>query len=73
MGIGSGLVLLAIGAILAFATNVELSGINLDVIGWILMIVGAVSLMITFLYWRPRRRAREAVVEERHTYEDPSI
>ncbi|MQA93115.1 MAG: hypothetical protein GEV11_00205 [Streptosporangiales bacterium] len=73
MGIGSSLVLLALGAILAFATNVELAGINLDVIGWILMLVGAVSMLITFFYWRPRRRARQAVVEERHTYEDPSI
>lgn len=72
MGIGISLTLLAIGAIVAFATNVDLAGVNLNLIGWIIMITGAVSMLLTIFYWRPRRRAREAVIEERHTYEDPS-
>lgn len=44
------------GAILAFALNFHVSGIDIQMIGWILMFVGAAWLGITFAYTRPRRR-----------------
>lgn len=64
MGIGVSIFLLAVGAILAFAVNFTLVGINIHVIGWILMAAGLVGLIMTLLIWGPRNR-REDVVEER--------
>lgn len=57
MGIGVSLAFIAIGAILAFALQVELSGINIDLVGWILILVGLASMWFTYKYTRPRRRA----------------
>ena len=45
MGIGVSVFLLAVGAILAFAVDAEVSGISLDTVGVILLIVGAVGLL----------------------------
>lgn len=51
MGIGISVFLLAVGAILTFAVNVEAEGINLDTVGIILMIVGAIGLLMSALFW----------------------
>jgi hypothetical protein len=56
MGLGTGLAFIAIGAILAFATHFTLNGIDVQTIGWILMLVGVASIAFTMLYVRPRRR-----------------
>jgi hypothetical protein len=56
MGIGGSIFLLAVGAILAFAVNASISGIDINVIGWILMAAGLVGLIITLWYWNSRRR-----------------
>ena len=56
MGIGASIFLLAVGAILAFAVNTHISGIDINVIGWILMACGLVGLVITLWYWNSRRR-----------------
>lgn len=61
MGVGTGLVLIALGAILAFATNFSLSGIDVQMVGWILIVVGIAMLVITFAYTRPRARRRSIV------------
>lgn len=65
MGIGVSIFLLAIGAILTFAVDAEVSGLDLSMIGLILMIAGGVGLLLTLLVWGPRDRAatRERVVE----------
>lgn len=69
MGFGASLAFIAIGAILAFATRFTISGIDVQMIGWILMGVGIIGMIITFAYIRPRRRARVAeVVEEEPVY-----
>ena len=47
MSIGAGIALFAIGAILAFAVNVEVEWVNLDMIGYILMAAGVVLLIIS--------------------------
>ncbi|WP_083999585.1 DUF6458 family protein [Actinomadura kijaniata] len=57
MGIGVSLAFIAIGAILAFALQIDLSGINITMVGWILILVGLISMAFTLLYTRPRRRA----------------
>ncbi|MFC5744943.1 DUF6458 family protein [Actinomadura rugatobispora] len=57
MGIGVSLAFIAIGAILAFALNVDLSGVNIHLVGFILIAVGLISMWFTLKYTRPRRRA----------------
>ena len=45
MGLGVGIFLTAIGAILAFAVTKDVSGVNLQTVGWILMIVGILGVV----------------------------
>ena len=56
--------LLAVGAILTFAVNAEVSGVDLSMVGMILMAAGGIGLLLTLLVWAPRDRvARERVNE----------
>jgi hypothetical protein len=57
MGIGVSVFLLAVGAIITFALNIRVSGLDLDIVGWILMGAGALGLIITLMIWGNRRRA----------------
>lgn len=50
MGIGVSVFLLAVGAILAFAIEVTTEGVNLNTIGIILMIVGAIGLLVSLVF-----------------------
>jgi hypothetical protein len=65
MGIGAGILLIVVGAILTFAVNATVSGINLDVVGWILMLAGAAGLVL-FVYFSRRSRAPRAAMTERY-------
>ncbi len=51
MGIGTSLVLIALGAILRFAVTVTTTGFNIHTIGIILMIVGAVGFFLSLAFW----------------------
>jgi Domain of unknown function (DUF6458) len=51
MGIGVSLILIAVGAVLAFAVHVSTSGFNLHTIGWILLIVGALGALLSLVFW----------------------
>ena len=65
MGIGVSIFLIALGAILAFAVSAEVaigailtwavnasvSGLELDTIGVILMVVGALGLVLSMIFW----------------------
>jgi hypothetical protein len=51
MGVGTSIVLIAAGAILRFAVSVTTTGFNLHSIGLILMIVGALSLVLSIMFW----------------------
>lgn len=68
MGIGVSVFLLAIGAILAFAVDAEVDGIQLDTVGIILMIVGAIGLLISLVFASSltSRRSDTVVREERY-------
>lgn len=70
MGIGVSIFLIAVGAILAFAVNFDISGLDIAVVGYILMIVGLIGLIMTAFIWGPRNRSRSDVVEERRVYDD---
>ena len=63
MGIGASVFLIALGAILAFAVEFELAGLDIEVIGIILMIAGAIGLALTMLVFG--RRDRGIVAEDR--------
>lgn len=68
MGIGVSLVFLALGAILNYAISVDdPSGVNLNTIGVILMVVGAIGVVVSMLFWSRLGwgGSRETVVEER--------
>jgi hypothetical protein len=51
MGLGVGIFLIAVGAILTFAVNATTSGVNLDTVGWILMAVGFAGVLLSLLFW----------------------
>ena len=51
MGVGTSIVLIAAGAILRFAVSVTTTGFNLHTIGLILMIVGALALVLSIVFW----------------------
>jgi len=56
MGIGVSVLLLAVGAILAFAVHASVAGVDIHVVGWILMAAGALGLLISMIMFAPRRR-----------------
>jgi Co/Zn/Cd efflux system component len=47
MGIGTSIFLIAVGAILRYAVNVTVEGIEIDTVGLILIVVGAIGLVIS--------------------------
>lgn len=57
MGIGVGVFLLAVGAILAFAVEWDPAGVSVDIMGWILMAAGALAILMELLIFGPRRRS----------------
>jgi len=79
MGIGVSLVFIATGAILAFALRVDLSGVDIRMVGWILILVGLISLFFTLRYIRPRRGAgrvtagTDPLYVERPDEADPTV
>lgn len=69
MTIGGSIVLIVVGAILAFAVEYELAGLNIDVIGIILMVGGVIGLIVGLvLSQRSRTRTTSRVVDERDVY-----
>lgn len=73
MDVGASVFLLGLGAVFAFAVKLDVPGIDIQVVGWILMVMGAVGLAVTFLYWRPRQArlgGTTEVVQERRVYAD---
>jgi hypothetical protein len=51
MGIGVSLILIAVGAILVWAVEAEVSGVDLTAVGWILLIVGAAGALLSMIFW----------------------
>jgi beta-lactamase regulating signal transducer with metallopeptidase domain len=63
MGIGTSLFLVAVGAILYFAVDADISGIEITTIGVILMVIGVVGLLISLFLLTTARR--ETVYRDR--------
>ena len=72
MGIGGCIILIAVGAIVTFATNWHMKGVNLDLVGLIMMAVGIIGLAAYVSIFKRRRIPPTAegdvppVVEERY-------
>jgi hypothetical protein len=65
MGIGVSIFLLAVGAILTFAIEVNTEGANLDTIGIILMVIGGIGLLAALVLMDSGPWRRREVVEDR--------
>jgi hypothetical protein len=66
--IAAAIFLIAVGAILRYATNINIEGISIDTVGLILMIAGAVGLVLSFIQeavMSKRRERRELEARER--------
>jgi uncharacterized YccA/Bax inhibitor family protein len=66
MGLGVSLILIAVGAVLAFAVHVSSSGFNVNTVGYILLVVGIVGGLISMMFWSSwgGLGGRRTVVEE---------
>jgi hypothetical protein len=51
LGIGVSLILVAAGAILTWAVDASVSGLNIHTVGVILMVVGIVGLVLSLIFW----------------------
>ena len=51
MGLGVSFLLIAAGAILVWAVNAQVSGVNIHAVGWILLIVGIVGGVLSMIFW----------------------
>jgi hypothetical protein len=65
VGIGTSLFLIATGAILYFAVDTRVSGIEITTIGIILMVVGIIGLLISLYFMSSARRTDRPVVRDR--------
>jgi hypothetical protein len=69
MGVTVSLLLAAAGAVLVWAVDVSVSGIDLITVGWILLVVGGVGLLLSLVFWSSwggfGGRREEHVVTER--------
>jgi hypothetical protein len=73
MGLGVSIFLIAVGAILTWAVNASVSGLELQTIGVILMVVGALGLVLSMIFWSswggvPGERRRTTYVEDGPRY-----
>lgn len=77
MTIAAAIFLIALGAILRYATNLHVEGVSVDTVGLILMIAGAAGLVLSFIQealWSRRRRDEVPpgpAVEERREVREP--
>jgi Domain of unknown function (DUF6458) len=74
MGVGVSLILIAAGAILTWAVNATVNGVDINTVGVILLIVGIIGLLLSLVFWSswggfggPARR-RTTYVEDAPPY-----
>jgi hypothetical protein len=64
MGIGVSIFLIAVGAILAFAVNAAVAGLEIQTIGIILMVVGGAGILLSLLLSVPWRNTKDEFPDE---------
>ena len=70
MGLGVGIFLIAVGAILTFAVNATSSAVNVDAVGWILLGVVLVGVLLSLLFWQSWAGPGYWTTRRRTTYVD---
>jgi hypothetical protein len=75
---GISLFFLAVGAILTFAVETSVSGVDLDTIGVILMVIGLLGMLFSLVLWdswtpRPYRSDEEVIVGRRDVVIDEDV
>ena len=68
MGVATGLILAAVGAILTWAVDAEVSGLDVTAVGVILMIVGLIVLLLDIFWWRSWTWYAAGPARSRRTY-----
>ncbi len=72
MAIGTGIFLIVVGAILTFALNTTIDVVNIDAVGWICMIAGAVAIIISLvLSAQARTTTHKEIRQERPADQGP--
>lgn len=51
MGISLSILLIAVGAVLAWAVDAEASGVDITTVGVILLVVGIIGLLVSLVFW----------------------
>ena len=51
MGLGVSLILIAVGAVLAWAVNVDTNGVNVNTVGYIILVVGIIGALLSLVFW----------------------
>ena len=70
MGIGTSLFLIATGAILYFAVDAQVSGLEITTVGLILMVIGVIGLLISLFFIASASRSRGAYPDDRRRDRD---
>jgi Domain of unknown function (DUF6458) len=71
VGIGVSIFLIAVGAVLAFAIHVTTGGLDLHTVGIILLVVGALGVLLSLVFWSSwggpgyRRGTRTTTIDDR--------
>jgi hypothetical protein len=73
MGIGASVFMLAVGAIIAFALDVKVGWLDLDVVGWVLMAAGAFGLILTLTMFNRRRTVVRSAATTTDPYAAPPV
>jgi hypothetical protein len=68
MGVAVGLILAAFGAILIWAVDASVSGLNVTAVGVILLIVGILVLLLDIFWWRSWTWYAAGPARSRRTY-----
>ena len=71
MGLGVSLILIAAGAIMAWAVHASTSAFNVHTVGYILLVVGAIGALFSLIFWSSWAgpgyfSRRERVIDDRY-------
>ena len=70
MGLGVGIFLIAVGAVLAFAVHSTSGVVDVHTVGWILMLVGLLGVLLSVIFWQSWAGPGYWTTRRRTTYVD---
>jgi len=70
MGLGVGIFLIAVGAVLAFAVHSTSGAVDVHTVGWILMLVGLLGVLLSLIFWQSWAGPGYWTARRRTTYVD---